>query len=96
MSTKLDEINKKIARLKLQADAIKAREAKAARALDTRRKILAGAVVLARIERGQLQADEWRAWLDTGLVRERDRTLFGLPPAPGGKKGDANGMEGSS
>jgi hypothetical protein len=46
---------------------------------DTRRKILAGAIVLARVEQGQISESEFRGWLDTALTRPDDRALFELP-----------------
>lgn len=46
---------------------------------DTRRKILVGAIVLARVEQGRLPQAELRAWLDEALTRPDDRALFDLP-----------------
>ena len=46
---------------------------------DTRRQILAGAIVLARVEQGQISESEFRGWLDTALTRPDDRALFELP-----------------
>ena len=48
------------------------------RKADTRRKILVGAVVLAKVEQGILQDATLRGWLDGALTRSDDRTLFGL------------------
>jgi hypothetical protein len=45
---------------------------------DTRRKILVGAVVMAKVEQGVLQDAELRRWLDGALTRADDRALFGL------------------
>jgi len=50
------------------------------RKADTRRKILIGAIVLARIEQGQLDPSEVNAWLDEALTRTDDRALFKVPP----------------
>ena len=50
---------------------------------DTRRKILAGAIVLARVEQGQISESEFRGWLDTALTRPDDRALFDLPVGGG-------------
>jgi hypothetical protein len=47
---------------------------------DTRRKILIGATVLARIDRHELDHTELQAWLDAHLTRPDDRALFELPP----------------
>ena len=48
------------------------------RKADTRRKILVGAVVLAKVEQGVLQDATLRGWLDGALVRADDRCLFEL------------------
>jgi hypothetical protein len=54
-------------------------EARRHRKEDTRRKILVGAIVLARVEHGRTQETELRAWLDEALTRPDDRALFDLP-----------------
>jgi len=43
-----------------------------------RRKILVGAIVLAKVEQGVIQEAVLRSWLDAALTREDDRALFGL------------------
>ena len=43
-----------------------------------RRKILIGAVILAKIERGEFDEKKLRAMLDSALTRKDDRALFGL------------------
>jgi hypothetical protein len=45
---------------------------------DTRRKILVGAVVLAKVDQGVVPDSELRAWLDGALTRSDDRALFNL------------------
>jgi hypothetical protein len=55
-------------------------ESRQARQADTRRKFLAGAIVLARVERDALANAQVRQWLDESLVRADDRALFDLPP----------------
>jgi hypothetical protein len=47
---------------------------------DTRRKILAGAILLAKVESGDFDARTFRRWLDKALTRKDDRELFRLPP----------------
>jgi hypothetical protein len=49
-----------------------------ARRDETRRKILIGAVILAKIERGEFEEKKLRAMLDSALTRKDDRALFGL------------------
>jgi len=65
----------------------KALESRRNRKADTRRKILVGSIVLARVAQGQITKSELRAWLDEALTRPDDRALFDLvasPPADGG------------
>jgi hypothetical protein len=47
---------------------------------DTRRKILIGATILARIDTNQIDHTELEAWLNLHLTRDDDRALFALPP----------------
>ena len=67
--------------LKRKADA-RARTAasKQERRKDTRRKILAGSMLLQLVEDGEWPKDKLHARLDAYLVRDDDRALFGLPP----------------
>lgn len=55
---------------------------KQARLEDTRRKILVGAAVLARVERGEWPRERLVSMLNDYLVRADDRALFELPTAP--------------
>lgn len=52
--------------------------AKNERGQEVRKKILIGATILARIERGELDAATLNAWLEPALTRPDDRALFGL------------------
>ena len=51
---------------------------KQARRDETRRKILIGATILAKIERGEFAREKLDAMLDEALTRKDDRALFGL------------------
>ena len=62
-------------------------ESRKNRKQDTRRKILVGAVILAKVERGEFPEPQLRKWLSESLTRADDRALFGLPT------GSANGTE---
>ena len=53
-------------------------ESRRTRREDTRRKILLGAIVLAKIDQGALEKAVVLSWLDQALTRVDDRTLFGL------------------
>lgn len=60
----------------------RAAEKRRQRSDDTRRKILVGAVVLAKVERGEWPKERLREWMDQALTRADDRALFGLLPVP--------------
>ena len=56
----------------------KYRASKLSRREDTRRKILVGAIVLAKVERGEFDEKILMKWMDELLSRDDDRQLFGL------------------
>jgi len=84
---KIAELEAKLRQLKERQQAVEARqrtlESRRSRKADTRRKILVGAVVLAKVERGELSESDLRRWLDQALVRADDRGLFALPVSTG-------------
>jgi hypothetical protein len=53
-------------------------EARRSRREDIRRKILVGAIVLAKVEQGLIADAVLRGWLKGALSRADDRALFGL------------------
>ena len=57
----------------------RAAESKLRRSQDTRRKILVGAAILAKVERGEWPREKLLALLDATLTRTDDRALFDLP-----------------
>ena len=57
----------------------RAAESKLKRSQDTRRKILIGAAVLGKVERGEWPREKLLALLDATLTRADDRALFDLP-----------------
>jgi hypothetical protein len=83
---KLDEritgLEEKLKQLRTRQQRIEARKrallSRRERAADTRRKILVGAIVLAKVEQGEIDAGLLRGWLDQALTRQDDRELFGL------------------
>jgi hypothetical protein len=87
VAAKLDEritgLEQQLKQLRTRQQRIEARKrallSRRERAADTRRKILVGAIVLAKVEQGELDADLLRGWLDQALTRKDDRELFGLP-----------------
>lgn len=87
MAPKLDEritaLESRLKGLRAKQQRITARqralETRRNRKEDTRRKILIGAVVMARVEQGRFPEADLRAWLDEVLTRPDDRALFELP-----------------
>lgn len=60
----------------------RAADKKRQRSEDTRRKILVGAVILAKVEHGEWPKERLRELMDKALTRADDRALFGLLPVP--------------
>jgi hypothetical protein len=79
---RIEALEAKLKQLKVQHQRKEARArtaaAKRARGEELRRKILAGAVVLAKIDEGSFDGAVLRGWMDAALSREDDRALFGL------------------
>jgi len=86
VAAKLDEritgLEEKLKQLRTRQQRIEARKrallSRRERAADTRRKILVGAIVLAKVEQGEIDAGLLRGWLDAALTRDDDRRLFGF------------------
>ena len=72
----------KLKQLKAEQQKVEARkkaiEVKRKRQDDTRRKVLAGAVLLAQVESGEWPEAKFKAMMDKGLTRDEDRALFEL------------------
>ena len=79
---RIEMLETRLKQLKAREQLVEARrrrlESRRARRADTRRKILVGAIVLAKVEQGVVKESELRQWLDGSLRREDDRALFGL------------------
>lgn len=75
LEQRLKQLNAQRTRLDQRRRAFESRQT---RKEDTRRKILIGALVLARIQQGRFSEEELRSWLDEALTRSDDRALFGL------------------
>lgn len=75
---------KKLEEFKAKKQKIEARqrtaETKKKSANDTRRKILVGAAILAKVDRDEWPKEKLLALLDTALTRSNDRALFDLAP----------------
>ena len=76
LETKLKQLKTRQARIDARKKTLASRRA---RQDDTRRKILLGATVLARIDRGELDQTTVNTWLEAALTRPGDRVLFSLP-----------------
>ena len=84
---RLQQLDEQVARIQAEKRRLKARASQEARKRETRRKILAGAMVLDRVARGEWPAEHFQAALDRFLERDQDRALFELPPRPATEKG---------
>lgn len=59
---------------------VRAKQQAEQRKLDTRRKVLVGAMVLEQVERGEWPQERFTAAMDRFLTRDNDRALFDFPP----------------
>lgn len=75
LEEKKRKVAKKLAELKLEQ---RSAVSKSKRTKDNRRKILIGAMILARVRNGQLPEAEVRAWLTAFLQKPEEQDLF--PP----------------
>ena len=79
---KISKLEEQLKQAKAQRQKVEARKraaaAKLSRSHDTRRKVLVGAVILAKVERGEWPKEKLLAMLDTTLTRPADRALFDL------------------
>ncbi|MFG1393973.1 mobilization protein [Xanthobacter agilis] len=89
----LREARERAAQLRAQADAILARATQAARAEDTRRKILLGSLVMHDLRREGDDEEMLRSYLERRLpaflTRDSDRALVERLPRPGDEPGAA-------
>jgi hypothetical protein len=81
-AVKIAQLEEKLRQLKVREQAAEARrrslESRRKRKDDTRRKILVGAIVLAKVEQGEFPQERLQSWLEAALVRDDDRGLFGM------------------
>ena len=76
LETKLKQAKARKQKIEAQK---RAAERKVERSQDTRRKILVGAAILAKVEREDWPKEKLLAMLDSTLTRNDDRALFDLP-----------------
>jgi hypothetical protein len=79
---RIEALETKLRQLKVQHQRKEARArtvaAKRARGEELRRKILAGAILLSKVEAGEFDEAVLKGWMEAALSREDDRALFGL------------------
>jgi hypothetical protein len=79
---RIEALEAKLKQLKTQQQRSEARArtvaAKRARHEELRRKILAGAVLLSKVEAGEFEEETLKTWMRKALTRPEDRALFGL------------------
>ena len=77
---RLRKLEESHARLAAEIQRVKGRAAQEARKRDTHRKILAGAMTLDRVARGEVSEQRFLEDMDRFLDKDRDRAVFELPP----------------
>jgi large subunit ribosomal protein L7/L12 len=84
---RISELELKLKQAKAKKQQIEARkrtaETKKVRALDTKKKVLAGALLLQMMEEDEQTRQKIMARLDKFLTRTQDRVVFGLEPLIG-------------
>jgi hypothetical protein len=83
LDAQISTLQDKLGQLKLRQQRIESRRNAIAelreRKVETRRRILVGAVIMAKVQSGEIEPAQLASWLDTALVRPEDRKLFDLP-----------------
>ena len=83
---RIRQLEEQRARINAEIQRVRSRESQEERRRETRRKILAGAMVLDRVKRKELSEKLFKADMDRFLDRDQDRALFGLPKLPSRKE----------
>ncbi len=81
-NSKIDKIQQQIQALKEQLKKEKSKQNARQRKIDTRKKILLGAMLMHWVDTGQFNETDLLKGLDKFLVRNIDRALFDLPQIP--------------
>ena len=79
---RIETLREKKAAIEAQIARLNAAAAKEKRRLDTHKKILVGAVILAEAEHNPRVAEWLKDQLWRGLKQPRDRAIFDMPPLP--------------
>jgi len=82
LDDQISTLQDRLKQLKLRQQRLDARkravEEQRERKAETRRKILVGGIVLAKLRQGEIDGEQSRGWLDQALTRADDRALFDL------------------
>jgi hypothetical protein len=82
IAERVGKLEERLKQLKAKQQRVAARkrsvESRRTRRDETRRKILVGAIVLAKVAEGAIAEDQLHEWLESALTRPEDRALFGL------------------
>ena len=78
-SSRRERLKQQELQLKERIKRCNASEGKQNKKIDTRRKVLAGAAILAKVERGDWPEEGFLKMMDAFLSRPSDRLVFGLP-----------------
>lgn len=77
---RLAKLEEQRARINAEIQRVRAREQQQERKNETRRKVLVGAMILAKVNSSEWPEDRLMAAMDAYLERDHDCALFGLPP----------------
>lgn len=84
IAERIDALEQRLKQLKTQQQRMEGRKrtqnARRERREELRKRILVGAVVLAKVEHGEIELALLQRWLEGALNKEEDRKLFGLAP----------------
>ena len=95
-NSKIDKIQQRIEELKEQLRQEKAKESARQRKIDTRKKILLGAMLMHWVDKGRFKETELLEELDQFLVRDTDRALFNLSKKSHDTTSQTNSSQSSS
>ena len=77
---RLKKLQEQRARINAEISRVKAKEQQQKRKEDTRKKVLVGALILSKVEKGEWAREKLLESMDAYLERDHDRALFALPP----------------
>lgn len=78
--SRLEKLEQQKRDIERKINEIKAKQNAAERKLETRKKVLLGALIMQQINDGKISQNDILAQLNDFLIRDADRQLFGLSP----------------